>query len=244
MSLTRCNRYYGFVFVLSTADDENNELNSTEAEQARDGASKDEQTDEVSESISAREEDSMKDDDEDPVMSGLGHLSNGSKSHMSPLSDIPSPRHSPSHSETTQTDNQRLLSNGNIEGLEDPVDSSNHVSLVLVSSTKVTSLPARSVPLPLSPVVTVEKRDTEILNGPSPPPSPSSMRSQKRKREEITSGSPQNKKHIIINDRYSRSLLCMEISCDISKQKCILVYFACGDCIIVGPQISVFVDFS
>lgn len=212
VSLTRYNRYYVFVFF--TGDDYNDEVNSNEAEQACDGANKDEQTDEVSGSISAREEDSMKDEDEDPVTSGLGHLSNGSKSHTSPLSDIPSPRHSPSHSEPMQTDNQRLLSNGNIEGLEDPVDSSNHVSLVLVSSTKVTSLPASSVPLPLSPVVTVEKHDTETLNGPSPPPSPSSTRSQKRKREEITSGSPQNKKHIIINDRYCRSMLCMKISCD------------------------------
>nr|XP_046274680.1 death domain-associated protein 6 isoform X2 [Scatophagus argus] len=151
-------------------DEENEEDDGNEAEQARDGPSKEDQMDEVPGSVSAGEDGSAKDEDEEPVTSGLSPLSEESKSQISPLSDIPSPRHSPSQSEPVQTDNQRRLSNGNLAGLEELVDSSNHVSVLLTS------------------------------NGTSPPPSPRTTRSQKRKRQEMTSVSSENAKHIIIHD--------------------------------------------
>ncbi|XP_070777416.1 death domain-associated protein 6 [Enoplosus armatus] len=184
-------------------DDENEEDDSNEAEQAGDGTNMEDQTGEVSASVSAGEEGSVKDEDEEPVTSGLSPLSDESKSQMSPLSDIPSPRHSPSQLEPMQTDNQPL-SNGNLTGLEEPVDSSNQVSVVLVSTSKVTKDPAdvspvaaNGVSLPLSPAVIVSC-DTQTTNGTSPPPSPRTTRSQKRKRE--TSGNSRNTKHIIIHD--------------------------------------------
>ncbi|XP_044027729.1 death domain-associated protein 6 isoform X2 [Siniperca chuatsi] len=187
-------------------DDENEEDDSNEAEQACDGPIMEDQTGEVSGSVSAGEEGSVKDEDEEPVTSGLSPLSDESKSEMSPLSDIPSPRHSPSQSEPMQTDNQRPLSNGTLAGLEEPVDSSNHVSVVLVSTSKVTKDPAdvspvaaNGVSLPQSPAVIVEKCDTQT-NGTSSPPSLRTTRSQKRKREEITSGNSRNTKQIIIHD--------------------------------------------
>ncbi|XP_076610596.1 death domain-associated protein 6 [Chaetodon auriga] len=188
-------------------DEENEEDDSNEAEEACDGANKEDQTDQVSGSVSAAEEGSVKDEDEEPVTSGLSPLSDESESQISPLSDIPSPRHSPSQSEPMQTDHQGPLSNGNLAGLEEPVDSSNHVSVVLVSTSKGTSDPAAVSPVaangvsaPLSPAVTVEKCDTQTTNGTSPPPSSRMTRSQKRKREDITSGNPQNTKHIIVHD--------------------------------------------
>lgn len=151
----------------------------------------------------------MKDEDEEPVTSGFSPLSDDSKSQNSPLSDVPSPRQSPSQSEPMQTDDQTPLSNGNHAGLEKPVDSSNHVSVVLVSNSKVTKDPtdvslaaANGVSLPLSPVVIVENCDTQTSNGTSPPPSFRATRSQKRKREEITSENSRNAKHILIHDRY------------------------------------------
>lgn len=199
---------FHFCFCLSLIDDDENEGGeNNEAKQACNGTSKDDQTDEVSGSISAGDEESMKDEDDEPVTSGFSPLSNESKSQKSPLSDIPSPRHSPSQSESVQTDNQKPLSNGNCAGLEEPVNSSNHVSVVLVSTNQATPGADNMVPLPLSPVVIVEKCDTQTSKGTSPPPSPRTTRSQKRKREEVKSGSPRKSKHIIIHDRYSQALL-------------------------------------
>lgn len=196
-------RFHCINFFLSffIDNEENDEGDNNEAEQACDGTNKEDQTDEVSGSVSAGEEEGVRDEDGEPITSGLSPLSNESKSQTSPLSDIPSPRHSPSQSESVQTDNQRPLSNGNLAGLEEPVDSSNHLSVVLVSTSKVTPVAANRAPLPLSPVVIVEKCDTQISNGTSPPPSPRTTRSQKRKREEMTAMSPRNTKHIIIHDR-------------------------------------------
>ncbi|XP_039978279.1 death domain-associated protein 6 [Xiphias gladius] len=182
-------------------DDENEEDNGNEAEQAGDDANKEDQTDELLGSV--------KDEEEEPATSGLSPLSDDSKSQIS-LSDIPSPRDSTSQSEPMQTDNKRPLSNGNLAGSEETVDSSDHVSVVLVSASKVTKDPAdvspvaaNGVSLPLSPAVILDKCDTQTTNGTSPPPPPHStraMRSQKRKREEITSESSRNTKHIIIQD--------------------------------------------
>ncbi|XP_073340131.1 death domain-associated protein 6 [Pagrus major] len=177
-------------------DNENGQDDSNEAN----GTNKEDQTDEVSGSVSAGE--SVKDEDEEPISSGLSPLSDDSKSLISPLSDVPSPRHSPSQSEPMQIDNHTQLSNGNLAGLEEPVDSSNHVSVVLVSTSKVTKDPnevstvvASRVPQPLSPAVIIEKCHTQTTtNGTSPPPSPRTTRS-KRKREE-SSGNSRNTKCI------------------------------------------------
>ncbi|KAM6903371.1 death domain-associated protein 6 isoform 2-T2 [Lycodopsis pacificus] len=177
-----------------------------EAEPACEGTNKEDQTDRLAGSVSAGEEESVKDEDEEPA-SGLSPLSDESKPQISPLSDLPSPRQSPSQSEPMQTDEQTPLSNGNHAGLEEPVDSSNHVSVVLVSTSKVTQDPAdvspataNGVSLPLSPVVIVESCVTQTTNGTSPPLSLRATRGQKRKREEATSGNSRNNKHILIHD--------------------------------------------
>lgn len=134
---------------------------------------------------------------------GLSPLSNGSRSQTPPLSDSPPQRHNLSNSESVQ--HQTPLSNGNLTELERPVDSSDHLSVVLISSSDATTVATNRAPLSPTPVTTVEESDTMMSNGTSPPPSP--KRSQKRKREERTSRSPQNKKHIIIHDRYTQALL-------------------------------------
>lgn len=184
-------------------DDENEEDDGNEAEPACDDTNKEDQ---LAGSVSVGEERSVKDEDEEPVTSGLSPLSDESKSQISPLSDLPSPRQSPSQSESMQTDDQTPLSNGNHAGSEEPVDSSNHISIVLVSTRKVTEDPAdvslaaaNGVSLPLSPAVIIENCDTQT-NGTSPPPSLRTTRSQKRKREDVTSGNSQNTKHILIHD--------------------------------------------
>ncbi|XP_023133723.2 death domain-associated protein 6 [Amphiprion ocellaris] len=176
-------------------DDEDEEDNGVEAEGARENANKEDQTDDQTGSISAGEE--------EPVTSGLSPVSDETKSQVSPLSDIPSPRDSPSQSEPIITDKQRpLLSNGDLTTLQEPVDSSDQVSGMLVSTSKVSenpedvSIAANRKPLPPSPVA-VDKCDT---NGRSPPPSPRTTRSQKRKREVIASGNADNSKDIIIHD--------------------------------------------
>lgn len=198
---------FHFRFCLVIDDDENEEAEDNKARQVSNGTNKDDQTDEMSGSNSAVDEDSMKDEEDEPMTSGFSPLSSESKSQKSPLSDVPSPRHSPSQSESVWTDNQKSSSNCNRAGLEEPVDSSNHVSVVLVSTGKATPGADNRVPLPLSPMVIVEKCDTQTSKGTSPPPSPRTTRSQKRKREEVQSGSPQKSKHMIIHDRYSQALL-------------------------------------
>uniref|UniRef100_UPI0037E84DAF death domain-associated protein 6 n=1 Tax=Semicossyphus pulcher TaxID=241346 RepID=UPI0037E84DAF len=186
-------------------DDENEEDDSNEAEQACDGTNKEDQTDGLSGSVSAGEEGNMKDEDEEPVTSGFSPLSDESKSQISPLSDIPSPRHSPSQSELMQTDDHMPLSNGNLAGLKEPVDSSNQLSVVLVSTNKVTKNASGASPIAangvsLSQAVMIEKCDTHTTTGTSPPPSPRTTRSQKRKREDVSSANSRNTKHIIIHD--------------------------------------------
>ena len=195
----RCS-YFKNLFLddIENGDDDSNEAN---------GINKEDQTDEVSGSVSAGE--SVKDEDEEPISSGPSPLSDESKSLISPLSDPPSPRHSPSQSEPMQTDNHTQLSNGNLAGLEEPVDSSNQVSVVLVSTSEDTKDPGdvtaadSRVPPPLLPAVIIEKCPTQTTtNGTSPPPSPRTTRA-KRKREE-TSGNSQNTKCINTCDRYVR----------------------------------------
>ncbi|XP_042362183.1 death domain-associated protein 6 [Plectropomus leopardus] len=186
-------------------EDDNEEDDGNEAEPASDDVNKEDQLDQLSRSVSAGEEESGKDEDEEPVTSGFSPLSNETKSQISPLSDVPSPRQSPSQSEPMQTDDQTALSNGNHAGLEEHVDSSNQVSVVLVSTSIVTEdlttpAAANGVSLPLSPVVIIENLDTHATTGTSPPPSIRATRSQKRKREDTSPEKSRNTKHILIHD--------------------------------------------
>ncbi|XP_026156343.1 death domain-associated protein 6 [Mastacembelus armatus] len=175
-------------------DDEEEAVNGNEADQAG-----------LSGSTSAGEEGSGNNDEEETTMSGLSPLSDESKSQVSPLSEVPSPRDSPSQSEPMQTEAQRLLSNSNGERVQESADSSNQVSVVLVRTSQVTKEPA-GVPtvaanggsLSTSVAVTIEKCDTLTANGRSPPPSPPTTRSKKRKREEISTD--HNIKHTLIHD--------------------------------------------
>ncbi|XP_047460251.1 death domain-associated protein 6 [Mugil cephalus] len=183
-------------------DDENEEDNGNEAEQAEQGTNKDD----LSDDQMGSEEGSAKDEGE-PVTSGLSPVSEDGKSQISPLSDITSPRDSPSQSEPVHSAEQRPLSNGNLPGLEEPVDSSNHLSDVVGSTNKVAGDTAdvsqtetNGTP-GLSPAaVTVEKCDTQTTNGTSPPPSPRTTRSQKRKRDEMTPRNSRNVKDAITQD--------------------------------------------
>lgn len=184
-------------------DDEDEEGDDNDDDQKRDGTDKDDQSDKVSGSVSVGEEDSVKDEDEDPITSGVSPFSNESKSQVSPLSGILSLRDSSSQSEPVETGAQRPRSNGNLTELEEPVDSSNHVSVVL-STDNVASVADSKTSLPLSPVVVIEKCDLQTSSGTSPPPSPRITRSHKRKREDITPETPQNTKKLIANDRYSK----------------------------------------
>ncbi|XP_054462461.1 death domain-associated protein 6 [Anoplopoma fimbria] len=203
-------------------DNDENDDGGNEAEPACDGTNKEDQ---LAGSVSAGEEESVKDEDEEPA-SGLSPLSEDSKPRISPLSDLPSPRQSPSQSEPMQTDDQTPLSNGNHAVLEEPVDSSNHLSVVLVSTSKVTKDPsdvsmatANGVSVPLSPAVIVENCDTQTTNGTSPPPSLRATRSQKRKREDMTSGNSRNNKHILIHDSETDIPLDMGVfSCNSPQQ--------------------------
>lgn len=141
---------------------------------------------------------STKDEEEEPATSGLSPLSDDSKTHIS-LSDIPSPRDSPSQSEPVQTEDNAPLSNGSVTGPQESVDSSSQVSVVPVSTSRDSSAETNGDLSAASPATVVEKCDTRT-NGTSPPPSPRATRSCKRKRQEKTGDSP-NTKHIIIHDR-------------------------------------------
>ncbi|KAF3834213.1 hypothetical protein F7725_025417 [Dissostichus mawsoni] len=185
---------------------DDDEEDGNEAEPACDAADKEDQTDQLAGSVTRDEEGNAKEDDEEPVTSGLSPLSEDSCSHFSPLSDLPSPRQSPSQSEPMKTEEKTPLSNGVPSALEEPADSSNHVSVLPVSTSKDTkdaadacAAAANRVTVPLSPVVIVGNCNTQT-NGTSPPPSIRARRSQKRKREERISGNSRNSKHILIHD--------------------------------------------
>ncbi|XP_041867974.1 death domain-associated protein 6 isoform X2 [Melanotaenia boesemani] len=204
-------------------DDDHEEDDGNEAEQASVGDNKEDQTYDQTGSVSAGEEGSLK-DDEEPVTSG-SPISDETKSQISPLSDIPSPRDSPSQSEPIQTDDQPPLSNGDPEEPQEPADSSNQVSVVLVRTNKVTNDPpdvvpaaADGEPLPSPQTVTVQHCDAQT-NGTSPLPTARTTRSQKRKREERMSDNSRNTKHIIIRDSETDIPLDMGVISCSSPQK-------------------------
>ncbi|XP_076006061.1 death domain-associated protein 6 isoform X2 [Genypterus blacodes] len=178
------------------ADDEEDD---NEAEQADDGT-EEEQGGKMLGSVTAEEEGGK---EKGTVTSGLSPLSDESGHRISPVSDISSPRDSPSQSEPALTEDKSKLPNGDLAGTEEPADSSNQASVVLVSTTLVSKVPAglsaNRDSLPPSPAVipaNKEPCDTQITNGRSPPRSPRATRSRKRKREEISSKVSQNKSNI------------------------------------------------
>lgn len=175
-------------------DDEEDDIN--EVEQASEGTNKEDQNDDQIGHVSAGEEGSLKDEDEQVT----SPASDETKSQISPLSDIPSPTESPSQSEPMQTDDQRPLSNGDHKSLQEPADSSSHESVVLLNYNQdETGLAAAAngKASPSSPEDGVERCGTQTSNGTSPPPSPRTTRSQKRKWEERNS---QSRKNLIIHD--------------------------------------------
>lgn len=192
---------FPFFHVLTDDDeDANEEGDNNVADQLWTVTNTEGQKDQVTVSTHDTEEDGSGMEEE---TIGLSPLSNGSRSQTPPLSDSSPQRHNLSNSESVQ--HQTPLSNGNLTELERPVDSSNHLSVVLISSSDATPVATNRAPLSPTPVTIVEGSDTMKSNGTSPPPSP--KRIHKRKREERTSRSPQNKKHIIIHDRYTQALL-------------------------------------
>lgn len=185
-------------FLLLSLDEEDNEEDDiNEVEQASEGTNKEDQNDDQIAHVSAGEEGSLKDEDEQVT----SPASDETKSQISPLSHIPSPAESPSQSEPMQTDDQRPLSNGDHKSLQEPADSSSHESVVLSNynqgKTGLTAA-ANGKASPSSPEDGVERCGTQTSNGTSPPPSPRTTRSQKRKWEERNS---QSRKNLIIHDR-------------------------------------------
>lgn len=201
-----------FNYLTSPLSVDDDVEDNNEAEQADDGT-EEEQGGEMLGIVTAEEERSTNEQDgeeKETVTSGLSPLTDESNHRISPVSDITSFRDSPSQSEPVQTDDKAKLPNGDLAGTEEPVDSSNHASVGLVSTTHVSTGPtglspaaANQYSLPPSPAVippnkdsSPEPCDTQITNGRSPPPSPIATRSRKRKREEIISGDSQNKNNI------------------------------------------------
>ncbi|KAK5612500.1 hypothetical protein CRENBAI_012916 [Crenichthys baileyi] len=192
------------------ADDEDD--NDNEADEAcDDGDNKEDQTYNQTGSVSEGGEKTLKDED-DPV---------SDETQVSPMSDFPSPKNSPSQSESMQADEQQPLSNGN------PVDSSNQLSPVPVKNNRVgkdpTEVPAAAAtngnPSPERETITVEQSDTQTANGTSPPPSPRTTRSQKRRREERMSLNSRSVKQKISYDSDADIPLDMGVICCSSPQK-------------------------
>ncbi|MED6254642.1 hypothetical protein ATANTOWER_030870 [Ataeniobius toweri] len=198
------------------ADDEDD--NDNEADEAcDDGDNKEDQTYDQKGSVSEGGEKTLKDED-DPV---------SDETQVSPMSDFPSPKNSPSQSESMQADEQQPLSNGDPAALQQFVDSSNQLSPVPVKDNRVsrdpTEVPAAAAtngnPSPERETITVEQSDTQTANGTSPPPSPRTTRSQKRKREERMSLNSRSVQQKISCDSDADIPLDMGVICCSSPQK-------------------------
>ncbi|XP_007564352.1 death domain-associated protein 6 [Poecilia formosa] len=189
-------------------DDDNEEDNDNEADEAVDDAdNKEDQT--LDETGSTKDEDDSTSDE----------------TQISPMSDIRSPRDSPSQSESMQTDEQQPSTNGSPAALQQSEDLSNQASGVPVTDdpTALPSSPAAAVtngnPSPEQNTVTVEQSDTQTTNGTSPVPSPRTTRSQKRKREEMMSSNSRSTKQKMSYDSDADIPLDMGVICCGSPQK-------------------------
>ncbi|XP_032437250.1 death domain-associated protein 6 isoform X1 [Xiphophorus hellerii] len=189
-------------------DDDNEEDNDNEADEAGDDAdNKEDQT--------LEETGSTKDED-DPA---------SDETQISPMSDVRSPRDSPSQSESMQTDEQLPSSNGSPAAPRQSEDSSNQVSGVAVADepTDLPSSPAAAVtngnPSPEQKTVSVEQSNTQTTNGTTPVPSPRTTRSLKRKREEVMSSNSRSTKQKMSYDSNADIPLDMGVICCGSPQK-------------------------
>lgn len=165
------------------ADEDHEDADENGTDQVCNGSNKDNHAGEALGNASAGEEESLPDEDEDPVTSGVSPLSSESKSQKSPLSDVPSPGRSPVHPESTQTDDQEPPSDREVVAPEEPVESHN-------PSPGVAAVTKDGPPLPLSPGVILDEGCGQMCNGTSPPPSPRVTRSHKRKRGRDSPHSP------------------------------------------------------
>lgn len=168
------------------------------AKQLCNGTNNDNHTGEVFGNGSAGEEESLPDEDQEPVTSAVSPFSSESKSQTSPLSDVPSPGHSPAPPESLQTDIEKEPSNGPVAESEEPVESP-------CADADITPVTENGAPLPLSPEVIVGKGCGQSCNGTSSPPSPRVTRRHKRKREDISPDSPQPADDAV-HDRYKQRI--------------------------------------
>ncbi|KAM4550579.1 death domain-associated protein 6 isoform 2-T3 [Fundulus diaphanus] len=192
-------------------EDDNEEDKDNEAEETcDDGENKEDQTYDQTRSVSTSSEQNLKDEDD-----GVSD-----DTQVSPMSDIPSPRDSPSQSESMQTDEQQPSPNGSPAASHQPVDASNQQpgdpaadGRVVKDAPEVPSSPAATNGNP-SP----QESGTQMTNGTSPPPSPRFTRSQKRKREETTSPGSKSVKPKISYDSDADIPLDMGVICCGSPQ--------------------------
>ncbi|XP_038158770.1 death domain-associated protein 6 isoform X2 [Cyprinodon tularosa] len=196
-------------------DDDNEDDNDNEADEGCDDVdNKEDQTYDQSESVAAADEEDLKDEG-DP---------DSDETQISPMTDIPSPRDSPSQSEAMQTNEPQPSTNGSPAASQQSVTSSSQLSVVLVKvKEKATEVnPSASTngnPSPEQKTVTVGQSDTQTTNGTSPPPSPRTTRSQKRKREETRSTNSRNIKQKISFDSDADISLDMGVICCSSPEK-------------------------
>lgn len=144
----------------------------------------DNHTGEASGNVSTEEDESLPDENQEPITSAVSPFSSESKSQKSPLSDVPSPGHSPAAPKSLQTDIKKPPSNGEVAESEEPVEPPR-------GDPDITLLTENGAPLPLSPEVIMGKGCGQSCNGTSSPPSPRGTRRHKRKREDISPDSPQ-----------------------------------------------------
>lgn len=189
-----------------SGEDENEE-DENEAEQPCESDNKEDQTYDQTGIVSAGGEGSVNDEDE-PLTTG----SPSSDEILAfPMSNNPSSGGSPAQSEPTQTHEQQLLSNGRPARLKEPVSLTNQLSVVLVRDNQVIKDAAGVRPtaaagtngdsLAEQGTVGVGQCESQTTNGTSPPPSPRTTRSQKRKREEKMSENSKSVKQKLSYDR-------------------------------------------
>ncbi|XP_015829500.3 death domain-associated protein 6 [Nothobranchius furzeri] len=104
------------------------------------------------------------------------------------MSSVPSPRDSPGQSELVQSDTRQTLSNGTTANLK-KLAASNQLSVVIIKENQVNNKKL-AVPAAVNGDPSPERGTPKTSE--SPPPSPRTTRSQKRKREENMAETPRN----------------------------------------------------
>lgn len=192
--------------ISSFLGEDENEEDENEAEQLCESDNKEDQTYDQTGIVSAGGEGSVNDEDE-PLTTGSP---SSDETLNFPMSNNPSPGGSPNQSDPAQTHEQQL-SNGRSARLQEPVSLTNQLSVVLVRDNKV--IKDGAVVHPSAAAETngdsftergtagTGQCESQTTNGTSPPPSPRTTRSQKRKREEKMLENSQSVKQKISYDR-------------------------------------------